>query len=218
MGRSNKPFSKRASAFPVQSKRIFLMKKLVIAAVASTAFISSAAFAQSNTDSDQFVVSGTVNQECSIGNVALFSFDAIEINQGAGANALLLVNGSEEAGAPQDIYVSCNYAAKMSAASANGGMLNTLGSGGVDAATLVANDPADFTNLIEYRVLLTATDTSFTPLDFRTGSNGGNGPVTTSGAFHNLAKLRVYLDRDDTSKRPVAGDYTDTATLTLGPV
>jgi len=42
--------------------------------------------------------------------------------------------------------------------------------------------------------------------------------VNAAGAFHNNAALEVRIDRDDTSKRPVAGSYTDTTTLTVGPV
>ena len=82
----------------------------------------------------------------------------------------------------------------------------------------MANDPNDFTDLIEYRIELTSTDNSFSKLDFRTNGHSQSNPVNAPGAFHNEAKLKVYIDRDDTAKRPVAGTYTDTATLTVGPV
>lgn len=185
------------------------MKKLLIATVASTAFMSSAAFAQSNTDSADVVVNGTVQDECSIADPVAVNFPVVNINEGAGANALLLKNGSQAS--TQNIYVSCNYAAKVSASSANGGLLNAAG------AALAANDPLDFTNVIEYRVKLTATDGSFPVLDFRTNGVGPDS-VNAAGAFHNNAALEVRIDRDDTAKRPVAGAYTDTTTLTVGPV
>ena len=185
------------------------MKKLLIAAVASTAFISSTAFAQSATDSTDLQVSGTVNQECSIEDPAAVTFAEVNINEGAGPNALLLQNGSQTD--TQSIYVSCNYAAKISAESQNDGLLNAAG------AALAANDPADFTNLIHYRVLLNSTDSSFPNLDFRTRLEASDS-VNAAGAFHNDATLRVVIDRDDTQKRPVAGTYVDTATVTLGPV
>ena len=185
------------------------MKKILIAAVTSTALFSSAAFAQSNTDTADMVVSGTVNQECSIENPNDVTFAEININEGAGANALLLQNGSQSNS--QNIFVSCNYAAKLSATSTNDGLVNAAG------ATIAANDSADFTNKIEYRVLLNATDSSFPNLDFRTRLEAADS-VSAGGAFHDDALLRVVIDRDDTSKRPVAGVYTDTAVLTLGPV
>ena len=184
------------------------MKKILIAALAATT-LSTPAFAQSNTDSADVVVNGTVQQECSIADPTAVNFPVVNINEGAGANALLLKNGSQAV--TQNIYVSCNYAAKVSASSANGGLLNAAG------VALAANDPLDFTNLIEYRVKLTATDSSFPVLDFRTNGVGASS-VNAAGAFHNNAALEVRIDRDDTSKRPVAGSYTDTTTLTVGPV
>ncbi|MGV1682863.1 spore coat protein U domain-containing protein [Sphingopyxis sp. NJF-3] len=186
------------------------MNKILFAAVVSTAFISSSAFAQSSTDSVDLNINATVNQECSIADPSDVVFAEVNINEGAGANALLLKNGSQSN--TQNVYVSCNYAAKLSAASANGGLFNAAG------ATLVANDPNDFTDLIEYRIELTSTDNSFSKLDFRTNGHSQSNPVNAPGAFHNEAKLKVYIDRDDTAKRPVAGTYTDTATLTVGPV
>ena len=185
------------------------MKKLLIAAVASTAFISTGAFAQSATDSADLSISATVGDECSIEDPAAVVFADVNINEGAGPTALLLKNGSQSD--TQSIYVSCNYAAKVSATSTNDGLLNAAG------ATLAANDPADFTNKIEYRVLLNSTDSSFPNLDFRTRPEASDS-VIAGGAFHNDATLKVVIDRDDTSKRPVAGTYVDTAVITLGAV
>ena len=182
------------------------MKKFLFAAAA---VISAPAFAQSATDSQDLTVTANVQQECSIANPADVVFATVNINEGAGANALLLKNGSQAT--TQNVWVSCNYAAKLSAASANGGLLNAAG------AALAANDPLDFTNLIDYRVKLTATDTSFPVLDFRT-NGAGQSSVNAAGAFHNNAALEIRIDRDDTSRRPVAGTYTDVATLTVGPV
>lgn len=185
------------------------MKKFLFAAMASTAILATPAFAQSSTDSQDLLVTANVQQECSIANPTDVVFATVNINEGAGANALLLKNGSQAT--TQSVWVSCNYAAKVSAASANGGLLNAAG------AALAANDPLDFTNLIEYRVKLTATDASFPVLDFRT-NGAGQSSVNAAGAFHNNAALEIRIDRDDTSRRPVAGTYTDVATLTVGPV
>lgn len=184
------------------------MKKLLIAALAATA-ISSPAFAQSNTDSADLTVNGTVQQECSIAEPTAVNFPVVNINEGAGPNALLLKNGSQAQ--TQNIYVSCNYTASLGASSANGGLLNAAG------ATVAANDSDDFTNLIHYRVKLTATDGNFPTLDFRTRLEASDS-VTAGGAFHNNAALEVRIDRDDTAKRPVAGTYTDVTTLTIGVI
>ncbi len=184
------------------------MKKLIIAAAASTALMSSAAYA-GDTDSADVLINATVANECSIANPTAVTFASVNINEGPGANALLLKNGSQSD--TQSVYVSCNYAAKLSATSANDGLLNSAG------ASLAANDPDDFTNLINYRVLLNSTDSSFPNLDFRTRLEASDS-VNAGGAFHNNATLKIVIDRDDTAKRPVAGTYTDTATVTLGPV
>lgn len=189
------------------------MKKILIAAAASTALFSSAAFAQSATDSVDFVVGGTVNQECSIADPTDASFGAFEIEEAPGSIALKINNGSQTA-STQNIWVSCNYAAEISGASANGGMTNS----DAGAAALVANDSADFTDVIEYRVRLTSTDGSFPLFEMQTDGPGSTGPVVAGGAFHNQATLKVYVDGDDNPKRPVAGTYSDTATLTVGPV
>ena len=185
------------------------MKKLLLTAAASAAFVAAPAFAQSNTDSADLNVSATVNQECSIANPTAVVFAKVNINEGAGPNALLLKNGSQSD--TQQIYVSCNYTAKITAKSDNDGLLNAAG------APLAANDPDDFTNKIEYRVYLTSTDSSYPNLDYRTRLESEES-VTAGGAFHDNSTLRVMIDRDDTQKRPVAGLYTDTTVLTLGPV
>lgn len=190
------------------------MKKILFAAVASTAFIASPAFAQA-TDSVDVAVTGTVHPECSIANPNDVTFATININQSAGADALDFSSASQSN--TQQIYVSCNYAAKLTAASDNDGLLNEDGAYGVDGDTLAGND-SEFTNLIPYRVELSSTDGSFPELDFRTRASGNSLSVNAGGAFHNLASLKIYFDYDDTDKRPVAGTYKDRTVLTVGPV
>ena len=189
------------------------MKKVIFAALASTVFVSAPAFAAA-TDTATLDVSATVADECSIEAPAAFEFSSVNINQGAGSNALLLKNGSQNSdGGTQNIFVSCNYAAQIAAKStANTGLLNAAG------ASLAANDSSDFTNKIHYRIELTSNDGSFSKLDYRTKGTSPSPTVTPGGAFHDDANLKVYLDRDDTSKRPVAGTYVDTAVITLGAV
>ena len=183
------------------------MKKILIAALAATT-LATPAFA-GPTDSQALNVSGTVQQECSIAAPTAVNFPVVNINEGAGPNALLLRNGSQAQS--QNIYVSCNYTARVGASSQNGGLLNAAG------ATVAENDPDDFTNVIHYRVNLDATDNSFPVLDFRTRLEDGDS-VVAAGAFHNNAALEVRIDRDDTAKRPVSGTYTDVTVLSVGAV
>src|SRR3546814_15111625 len=117
------------------------MKKLLTLAVATTALVSVPAFA-ADTDTVDLLVNATVLDECSIENPTDVTFATVNINEGAGANALLLKNGNQHD--TQNIYVSCNYAAKLTAPSANGGLLNAPGT------ALAAHDPSDFTNLPDY--------------------------------------------------------------------
>ena len=185
------------------------MKKIITITAISAALMSSAAFAADN-DATSFDINAQVLQECSIQDAATVTISEVEINEGAGSNALLLQNGSQTE--DQNIYVSCNFATTITASSANTGLLN---SGGAAAA---ANDSDDFTNLIHYRVELSPTgQASFPALDFRTRA-GSSDSVTAGGAFHDNADLTIRIDRDDTSKRPVAGTYTDVATITLNAV
>lgn len=184
------------------------MKKFLIATAMSSTLMASTAFA-AGTDTTSLDVTATVLPECSIEQPTAVTFAEVNINEGAGANALLLQNGSQASS--QNVFVSCNYATEITITSANDGLLNS------DGAALVATDPADFTNLINYRVLLNSTDSSFPNVDFRTRLEASE-TATSTGAFHDDALLRIVIDRDDTQKRPVAGTYSDTATITLGVI
>ena len=186
------------------------MKKAILATALTSALMSSTAFA-APTDSTDLDVSATVQEECSIGEPTTVTFSEVEINEGAGADALQLQNGSQSDS--QNIFVSCNYATSIAVSSANDGLLNSAGQ------SLADNDPDDFTNLINYRVQMTSTDGSYSNVDFRTRIGNGYVPsATADGAFHDNSELKVVIDADDTSKRPVAGTYTDTATISLGPI
>lgn len=184
------------------------MKKLLIATAMSTAFAAAPAFADA-TDSTTLTVNANVLEECSIETPTAVTIAEVEINEGAGSEALELQNGSQSE--LQQIYVSCNYATTI-AVTAGAGLLNAAG------ATVADNDPDDFTNLIHYRVELESTDGSYSDIDYRTRTASTPRSATTSGAFHDQSKLRIRIDADDTAKRPVAGTYTDTATITIGTV
>lgn len=188
------------------------MRKIVIAAITSVAFISTSANA-APTDSQDVIVNATVQQECSVENPDDFDFGVLGINESPGPTALQIT--ANEDLAEQNIWVSCNYAAQIKLTSTNGGLLNSSG------AAVAANDDPDFTNLIEYRLRLVPTDSSFSAMTLQTnfGGAGVSTSITPAGAFHNEAVLDAEIKlSDNTGERPVAGTYTDTAVINLGPV
>ena len=190
------------------------MKKIALLAAGVAVVSASPAFAQSggDTDSTSFDVTATVQDTCLIEDAGDVPFGDIELEDSnvPGPDSLTLNNGSQE-GSTQDIWVSCNYAAKITASSDNDGLFNSSGS------SLVANDPDDFTDTIHYRIELTSPDGNFPFLRLSTNLGGDSASVTAGGAFHDQASMRVYIDADGTSKRPVAGSYSDTATIEVGP-
>lgn len=188
------------------------MKKIALLAAGVAVVSASPAFAQA-TDSTTFDVTATVVDTCLIEEASDVAFGNIELENSnvPGPDSLTLNNGSQQ-GNTEPLWVSCNYAAKITASSTNDGLFNASG------AALVANDPNDFTDKINYRIELTSPAGNFPFLRHRTNAGGNSTSVTALGAFHDEASMRVYIDADDTSKRPVAGSYTDTATIEVGPV
>lgn len=188
------------------------MKKLAFVAMAA-AMASTSAFAAS-TDSQSLSVTATVDPECSIGDPADVVFDSVVINQDPGAGALL-VNGQSSGtqNKNQLLWVSCNYGAQTKIASTNGGLVNPEPNDG--------NDAGDFTNVIEYRVSLTPSSNNAFSTHHLFTTSGGAGVSSTfsnTDAFHDEAKLRVYIFNGDNPLRPLSGTYTDTVTLSLGAV
>ena len=185
------------------------MKKLVLAAAIFASTAASPAFAQA-TDSQDLVISATVPQECSIANPSDITFASVGINQAAGSTALLM-NGQPNSS--QNVWTSCNYAAKITVAGAP--LLNAAG------ADIAANDSADFTNSINYVVAFEppAAGGPFSKVTLNTRV-GATASTTPAGAFHENAKLTVQIPSDPANnpKRPVAGTYTATTTITLGAI
>ena len=183
------------------------MKKIFVAALAASVF-ATPAYAQSSTAADSFTISANVQNECSIDDPNNVTLD-VSINEDSGPNALK-INASNNT--LQNIWVSCNYNASLTVEAPE--LVNAAG------ASLAANDPNDFTNKIAYSIKLepNAGDTGspFPAVSLTTK----NGPVTKTqqavGAFHDNARLNVNLPAGDQTKRPVAGDYTAVATITLG--
>ena len=189
------------------------MNKFAFIAVAA-AMVSTSAFA-APTDSQSLTVTATVAPECSIGDPTDVNFANVIINQDPGANALLI--NSQSGGGTQNntqpLWVSCNYGAQTKITSTNGGLVNPEPNDG--------NDKDDFTNVIEYRVSLTAGSNQAFQTHHLFTKDGGAGVSSTrcnTDAFHDKASLRVYIFNGDNPLRPLSGAYTDTVTLSLGAV
>lgn len=183
------------------------MKKLLALAIASTAIASAPAFA-AESDSNSFDVTATVLPECSIEDPDNVNFGNVAINQDPGANALTI--NQQFHNQTQNVWVSCNYGAKMTISSQNGGLTNPTLNDGPDAG--------DFTNVIEYRASLTASSNSAFLTTHLFTHSGNSGSRTNTDAFHDEASLRVYIFQGDNPLRPLAGTYSDVATVAVGPV
>lgn len=183
------------------------MKKILAVAVASAALISGPVLA-ADSDSNSFDVTATVLPECSIEDPQNVNFGNISINQDPGADALLI--NQEFHNNNQNIWVSCNYGARMTISSQNGGLVNPEPNDGPDSG--------DFTNVIEYRASMTASaNNAFLTTHLFTHS-GTSGSRVNADAFHDNARLRVYIFQGDNPLRPLAGSYNDVATVAVGPV
>jgi spore coat protein U-like protein len=182
------------------------VKKLLAIAIASTAIVSVPAFA-AESDSNSFDVTATVQPECSIEDPDSVNFGNIAINQDPGASALTI--NQEFHNSNQSLWVSCNYGAKMTISTQNGGLTNPVLNDGPDAG--------DFTNVIEYRASLSSAGNKFLTTHMFT-NQGTVFSRTNTDAFHEEANLRVYIYQGDNPLRPLAGTYSDVATVAVGPV
>jgi type 1 fimbria pilin len=181
------------------------MKKLLLAAAAS-ALVSAPALA-ADADSNSFDVTATVLPECSIEDPDNVNFGNISINEDPGSDALLIDQQFHNQN--QKIWVSCNYGAKMTISSQNGGLVNPVANDGPDAG--------DFTNVIEYRASLTASSNNAFLTTHLFTHSGNSGSRINPDAFHDEANLRVYIYQGDNPLRPLAGTYSDVATVSVGP-
>jgi hypothetical protein len=185
------------------------MNKLLLAAVASTAALSSGAFAQSSTTTDTFVVSATVTPTCVMENVQDIAIGALKINTTAGTNALLFGNGSSSQ-TSNPVYLSCNDTNSMTLSS-SGPLVNT---GNVPTAEEIADG---FANEVDFRVYVNnyGAGTGNARRRFHTVNNGqyNAGP---RHAMHRQVSFVGSVDYDDNRGfRPIAGDYSSTVTVTV---
>ena len=183
------------------------MKKIVMAALASTAALAATPAMAANTDSKDFTIRANVAQECSVEDPDNVNFGRIAIDRAPGSGALLVTQGRQTL--RQSVWVSCNYGADMAMTSDS--MSTTEINDGPDAD--------DFTDVIPLRMGITASDgTAFNRMFFDTKTKSGDSK-TNADAFHDLAEIAVVLNPADLDgKRPLAGRYSTVATLSVGPI
>ncbi|WP_170003310.1 spore coat protein U domain-containing protein [Pseudopontixanthobacter vadosimaris] len=185
------------------------MKKIVLCAVASTAFISTSAFAQSNTTTDTFVVTANVTPTCVMENVQDIDLGALKIVTTAGSNALVFGNGSKSA-TSNAAYLSCNDTNAMTITS-DGALKNARG--------VTADESADgFSDRVDFRVYANnygaATGNARQTYFSRNGGSQRN--ADPRGALHRQISFQGSVDYDDNRGfRPIAGAYSSTVTVTV---
>lgn len=186
------------------------MKKYALTAAVLAVLSASPAFAAS-TDEKSFAINANVAPECSVEQPGDITID-VKINQDPGPNALL-INGQSTAS--EQVWMSCNYPTAIKLTSQNTGLLT-------DA--VLGPDTGDFTNKINYVLQLIPEHGSgiwgIDTTKLNTYNGAASVSTTTTYAFHSHSTLQVDIlpGGDNNPKRPVAGDYTDTATINLGAV
>lgn len=185
------------------------MKKLFLAA-ASTAFISTGAFAQVSA-TDSFVVNASVTQTCVMENVNDITIGTpLALITTAGADALEFGNGSTGETSNQ-VYLSCNDTNTMTITT-SGPLVNSRGVTGDEAAE-------GFSDEIDFRVYANnyVSGTGNNRLNYRT-VNGQTYNGGSRRALHRLISFTGSVDYDDNREiRPIAGNYTATAFVTIAP-
>jgi hypothetical protein len=192
------------------------MKKLLIAASFAAVFASTPAFAQASDDS-AFQITASVPGTCTIGNPGTIALSSLGVNTTAGTDALTLVNNGNSgyvADSTNNFWVSCNDVNKMTITSANNGRLVRNG-----AAPTTEEAAQGFTDRIAYHVNATNyrpnADWQYQPALNEGGVN--NFQNSPRGAIHQQVGMqaRIRNNQANAGKRPLAGSYSDTVTVTV---
>mgnify|MGYP000532926322 CR=1 FL=1 len=180
------------------------MKKILIAAVASTAFFSTAAFA-AGTATQGIDITATVSPECVIGAIAPVNLGVIPISTTADATGLT-ISADVPKSTPVPFYMGCNQRMHIA-----------LGGRGLVSASNASNPSLGvdgFTNKLNYQYYMNGTPG--TPFS---GATNGTPSARTGDRdpFYREASIQIGMTQSiNAGRRPLAGtDYTDTATLTL---
>lgn len=185
------------------------MKKIAMAALASTAVMAATPAFAASSDTKDFDINARVTQECSMENPSNINLGSLSINRAPGSDALLLNEVAQSD--VQNVWMSCNYDADITITTLNRALKTTS----------PVTDTAQFTDTIHYGItLVPSTPGAFD--GFGSFKPRVQPPVKVKpqvSEFHDNAQLSVRLeDLNVNSKRPVAGTYTDTVTVTLGTI
>lgn len=183
------------------------MKKMILASAAAAMLIATPAFAAPS-DTEDFDINANVLKSCTMENINDINLGNLPINLTAGPSALL-INGPS-AGASNSFYVSCNDTNQMTVVPAAGRLVGSrVFQPGID-------DPG-FKDTINYAV---------TALNYRSGLLavqpgyssllGAFGQSAPRGAVHRQVTMGVLVTAaGNLDGRPLAGNYTDTVTVTV---
>lgn len=183
------------------------MKKIILASAATAIMMASAPAFAANTDNDSFDINASVAKTCTMENINDIALGTIGVSTTAGSGALVITGTNS--GSSNQVYVSCNDTNAMTVVSTNGGKLKT---GPIPAGS----DPV-FTNELTYYGGA-ANYLNGLPGPGFVGA-AGNGVPFLRGAIHKQVRFDVGLDGlaalANFGKRPIAGVYTDTITVTV---
>ncbi|MEH6714812.1 spore coat protein U domain-containing protein [Parasphingorhabdus flavimaris] len=185
------------------------MKKIVMAALATSVAMAATPAMAASSDSKDFIVRANVPTECSLENPGNVNFGNLSIDRAPGPDALTLDSNHN---AITRAWTSCNWDASIKLESDNGGLEN-------QDAVNNGPDASDFTDKIFYRVEYrpeTVGNFQFATLN----TDLGQVSTTTAqtGAYHENARILVKIAPQINPLRPLAGRYTDTVTITLGAI
>ncbi|RJF93376.1 spore coat protein U domain-containing protein [Sphingomonas cavernae] len=183
------------------------MKNLIKLSAVAAMVIASPAFAAAS-DSDSFTVNANIATACVMENIQNVTLDPVNIDTNSGSGALLLA--SDTSNNSNKFWVSCNQNNQMTIA----GSPVLQGS-----RALQSGDDATFTDKLNYRVTAenyyqTGTQPSFGSVAGATANQG-----TTRGAIHRQVQMKAEVRQaDNAGKRPLAGTYSGTVTVTVSAV
>jgi len=184
------------------------MKKLTLALAASALAFTASAASASDSDSKDLTVKARVADECSLEAPSNMNFGRLAIERAPGSDALLLTTAFDNEF--QDVWVSCNYAAKITITSDNQGLVN-------QDQVNDGPDSEDFTDKLNYGLYLLPSDDDFLPVYLQTTTASTRFRDQTD-AFHDLGTIRAVIPQAWNPNRPLSGDYADTATISLSPI
>lgn len=189
------------------------MKKMFYAASAVAMFAATPAFAQAS-DQENFDITASVPGTCTIGNPGAFDMSVLNPVTTAGAANTLTLASIGIVSKTQKLWISCNDTNKMTLSSLNDGRLVRQG-----AAPTEDEEQQGFTNRIGYAV---------SPVNYIPGAAASVQPSLsngapfhqqkTRGAIHQEVDMQVRVratDGANSTKRPLAGTYKDTVTVTV---